>query len=80
MKVCTQCRFLQDQKNDVCYRCGAQTEQWKEVCSKCGKPSALLDPCYDCTYNENTWCDRHSHFKPCPSCLPQLRREMPIGL
>jgi len=80
MKVCTQCRFLQDEKNIVCYRCEAITEQWKEVCSKCGKPIGLLDTCYDCTYNKNTWCNKHSHFKPCKECLAELRKGMPIGL
>lgn len=80
MKVCTKCRFLQDQKNDICYRCGSPTEQNTDKCRICGKEVGILALCYDCTYNEKTLCNRHSHFKPCPDCRIIERKGMPIGL
>ena len=59
-------------------------------CSICGgELGALgLEPCYDCKYNDETWCYKHHHFShdlvKCPQCIEEKKvlqqKGMPIGL
>ena len=62
----------------------------KPKCSICGGKlgALLLDPCYDCKYNDETWCYKHEHFNhdlvKCPKCISEKKvleiKSRPIGL